>query len=106
MDALKAVVTTTSRDEAASVETLWREPLKCIAECVDNQEKRDALATSLVPLARLTCAKKAGEDVLASKEGEKKEETTTAGEDANEPPKPDQYDFVAVMYSFPRREAI
>ena len=104
MDALKAVVTTTSRDEAASVETLWREPLKCIAECVDNQEKRDALATSLVPLARLTCAKKAGEDVLASKEGEKKEETTTAGEDANEPPKPDQYDFVSrdVSFSTPR----
>lgn len=107
MDALKAVVTT-SRDEAASVETLWREPLKCIAECVDNQEKRDALATSLVPLARLTCAKKAGEeDVLASKDGEKKEETTTtttAGEDANEPPKPDQYDFVSrdVSFSTPR----
>ena len=106
MDALKAVVTT-SRDEAASVETLWREPLKCIAECVDNQEKRDALATSLVPLARLTCAKKAGEeDVLASKDGEKKEETTTttAGADANEPPKPDQYDFVSrdVSFSTPR----
>ena len=53
MEALEAAVLSRKGggDEDKTRRKLWREPLKQIAD-LENREKRDALATSLVPLAK------------------------------------------------------
>ena len=53
MEALEAAVLSRigGDEEEDKTRKLWREPLKHIAD-LENQEKRDALATSLVPLAK------------------------------------------------------
>jgi len=99
MDALKAAV-----GENEESEKLWREPLRCIADLVENQEKRDALATSLVPLAKFTSGKKnfVREEGIVPTTAEEAVATTTTT--TSEPPQPEQYDFVTrdVSFSTPR----
>jgi hypothetical protein len=100
MDALKAAV-----GENEESEKLWREPLRCIADLVENQEKRDALATSLVPLAKFTSGKKnfVREEGIVPTTAEEAVATTTTTT-TSEPPQPEQYDFVTrdVSFSTPR----
>ena len=54
MEALEAAILSRKGgddEEEDKTRKLWREPLRHIAD-LENQEKRDALASSLVPLAK------------------------------------------------------
>jgi hypothetical protein len=91
-------------DEEDKTIKLWREPLRRIAD-LENQEKRDALATSLVPLAKFFFSEddeneNANTTVTTTATATTTIQTTTF----EEPPKLNEYDFVTrdVSFSTPR----
>ena len=90
-------------DEDKTRRKLWREPLKQIAD-LENQEKRDALATSLVPLAKFFFS--LSEENNATTTATTAAATTTIQTTTtfDEPPKANEYDFVTrdVSLSTPR----
>ena len=92
MEALEAaVLSRKGGGDEDKTRKLWREPLKQIAD-LENREKRDALATSLVPLAKFFFSL-----------SEENNATTTATT-FDEAPKANEYDFVTrdVSLSTPR----
>ena len=101
MEALEAAVLSRKgggdEEEDNKTRKLWREPLKHIAD-LENQEKRDALATSLVPLAKFFFSEDANENANTTTA------TTIQTTTFEEPPKPNEYDFVTrdVSLSTPR----
>ena len=98
MEALEAaVLRRKGGDEEDKTIKLWREPLRHIAD-LENQEKRDALATSLVPLAKFFFSEDANENANTTTA------TTIQTTTFEEPPKPNEYDFVTrdVSLSTPR----
>ena len=99
MEALEAAVLSRKGgdEEEDKTRKLWREPLKHIAD-LENQEKRDALATSLVPLAKFFFS---SEENATTTAATTTIQTTTT---FDEPPKTNEYDFVTrdVSLSTPR----
>ena len=102
MEALEAAVLSRKGggDEEKTRRKLWREPLKQIAD-LENREKRDALATSLVPLAQFFFSLSFEENNATTTATTTTIQTTTT---FDEPPKANAYDFVTrdVSLSTPR----